>query len=59
MREKMLWSDGNVLGCKGGYVDVYVSQDSLNRTLKVAALGEKGERVPKRRGAQRFSVFVG
>lgn len=31
-REKMLWGDGNVIGCEGGYMDVWVSQDFSNCT---------------------------
>lgn len=33
-REKMLWGDGNIVGCEGGYMDVWVSQDSSNCTPK-------------------------
>lgn len=36
------------LDCKGGYMHVYVFQDSLNCACKVDALGEKGEHMLKR-----------
>lgn len=35
-REKMLWGDGNIVGCEGGYMDVCVSRI-------VHLKGEKGE----------------
>lgn len=46
----MFWGDGNYLhlDCEGGYIDVCVLRDSSSCTLKVDALGEKGERVQKR-----------
>ena len=49
-REKMLCGDGNVLGCEGGYMDVWVSQDSSNCTLK------RGY-VRRERRAQRLGVL--
>lgn len=58
---RTIQGDGNdlYLDCKGGYMHVYVFQDSSNCTCKVDALGEKGEHMQKRISPVCVSVIRG